>query len=429
MTMKALRCTQCGAELEFDNSKDFGFCYCCGTKIMLKEKKEVIHSGEVQMVMNNRQQGLNRLELANTAFSAGNYQEAYTYYTKTLEDLPENLTAIFRKGICAIYLSNISALKNAELEAQFDRGVALIDTTFENMDPESEEYSQKLDEFEETLTALENDIFEMTERMAAKQTYYIRTGDLETAQHQTLCWLKMAELYGIAYTGLITPDAQETILTKGISFCTEVMGMRTKYYTHTTVNKKGKSKDHYADYNMSSAEADMMAKWRDFFRAEYSELPSVAEKNEKIAGNIAEADIQAANLEMEMNTAKGIMENAKSAFYNDHPEFKAKFNRSQTLSWLCLVPSVFLIAITLFSWRYTVAVKVLAMLTVIPALKIKRKMAAKAAVKLEEEIFPEELKEIENKYYDAVDAWEENEKLRAELKEEEAQAKKLAIAA
>lgn len=429
MTMMALRCTQCGAELELDNSRDYGFCYCCGTKIMLKEKKEVIHTGEVQMIVNNTQQGLNKLELANTAFNAGNYQEAYTYYTKTLEDLPENLTAIYRKGICSIYLSNPENLKNTELEAQFDRGVALIDSTFERMDPASEEYSEKLDEFESTLGALEQDIFDMIAAASGKQTYYIRTADLETAQYQTNRWLKMAELYAIAFTGVITPDAQETILAQAMAFCSEVRGMRTKYYTHTTVNKKGKSKDHYSDYSMPSSEADMLAKWNDFFRTEYNALPSVAEKNEKIASNIAEADIQAANIEMEMNTAKGIMENAKSAFYNDHPELKKRLNIAQNLPWLCLVPSVILIAMTLFSWRYTLAVKVLALITVIPALKIKKRMAAKAAVKLEEEIFPEELKAIENKYFDAVDAWEENEKVRTELRAEEAQAKKLSMAA
>lgn len=47
----------------------------------------------------------NLAELADTVYQAGDYEQAYDYYSKILEDDPENTTAWLRKGICAGWLS------------------------------------------------------------------------------------------------------------------------------------------------------------------------------------------------------------------------------------------------------------------------------------------------------------------------------------
>ena len=45
MALKPLKCPECGANIELDDTREFGFCNFCGTKVMLKEVIEVHHKG------------------------------------------------------------------------------------------------------------------------------------------------------------------------------------------------------------------------------------------------------------------------------------------------------------------------------------------------------------------------------------------------
>ena len=65
--------------------------------------------------------GQKALVKGNAAFSAKNYQEAYRLYANVLEHLPDNFTALYRKGICAVYQSAADSLRTDELRS----GVAL----------------------------------------------------------------------------------------------------------------------------------------------------------------------------------------------------------------------------------------------------------------------------------------------------------------
>ena len=47
--MVKLFCPGCGASLELDDSRDFGFCMYCGTKVMLTQKVKVEHTGSVEL--------------------------------------------------------------------------------------------------------------------------------------------------------------------------------------------------------------------------------------------------------------------------------------------------------------------------------------------------------------------------------------------
>lgn len=49
MGIKTLKCTTCGANIELDDDREFGFCKFCGTKLMLVEKVEVKHTGKVSI--------------------------------------------------------------------------------------------------------------------------------------------------------------------------------------------------------------------------------------------------------------------------------------------------------------------------------------------------------------------------------------------
>lgn len=60
-------------------------------------------------------------KLAETAYQAGNHEQAYEYYTKILEDDPENTTAWLRKGICAGWLSEPEEPRFEEMHACIDK--------------------------------------------------------------------------------------------------------------------------------------------------------------------------------------------------------------------------------------------------------------------------------------------------------------------
>lgn len=47
--MRSLTCNACGATIEIDENREFGFCNYCGTKIQLHEVVEVKHTGTVEM--------------------------------------------------------------------------------------------------------------------------------------------------------------------------------------------------------------------------------------------------------------------------------------------------------------------------------------------------------------------------------------------
>ena len=99
MGITALKCPGCGANVEFDSGRDFGFCEYCGTKVM-QEKTVVVHK------VDESEKYDNLLRLANQAYAAGNYPEAYNYYTKCLEIRQDDYIVIFHKALCAGYLSS-----------------------------------------------------------------------------------------------------------------------------------------------------------------------------------------------------------------------------------------------------------------------------------------------------------------------------------
>lgn len=60
-------------------------------------------------------------KLADTAYQAGNHEQAYDYYSKILKGDPENTTAWLRKGICAGWLSEPDNPRFEEMHVCIDK--------------------------------------------------------------------------------------------------------------------------------------------------------------------------------------------------------------------------------------------------------------------------------------------------------------------
>ncbi len=87
MGLVAVKCPQCGADIQLDDSREFGFCNYCGTKIM-QDKIVVEHTGSVKV--DNTESLKNYLSMAENAIKASNGKEAQEYVNKVLEINPES---------------------------------------------------------------------------------------------------------------------------------------------------------------------------------------------------------------------------------------------------------------------------------------------------------------------------------------------------
>lgn len=107
MGVVSLKCPSCNGELQLDDAREFGFCQFCGNKVMIQDEVQKIrveYSGQVKI--DNTDQLKNCEKLADKAYAAGNYIEAYGYYSKVLEFDSSLWLTTFKRGRCAVYLSD-----------------------------------------------------------------------------------------------------------------------------------------------------------------------------------------------------------------------------------------------------------------------------------------------------------------------------------
>ncbi len=112
------RCTQCGAEIKVDSSKEAGICEHCGTPFITEKiiNKTYVtnnfHGATVNIINGDAR---NFLKLAETYLKSNSGEEAYNYASKALE-LEPNITDAWIIKMYAISLcGKISDLKTKEI--------------------------------------------------------------------------------------------------------------------------------------------------------------------------------------------------------------------------------------------------------------------------------------------------------------------------
>ena len=112
------RCTQCGAEIKVDASKEAGICEHCGTPFVTEKVinntyvTNNFHGATVNIISGDAK---NFLKLAETCLSSNDGEEAYNYASKALE-LQPNLTKAWIIKMYAISLcGKISDLNTQEI--------------------------------------------------------------------------------------------------------------------------------------------------------------------------------------------------------------------------------------------------------------------------------------------------------------------------
>lgn len=122
MALVPAKCTQCGANIEVDNSQEAGICKYCGTAFIVEK---AINNYNTYITNNNNFAGANinvtginvdnLLVLAKNAREIGNNEEARDYYSRILEAQPTNCEALVGKGVCTLYSSNLANIRSDEM--------------------------------------------------------------------------------------------------------------------------------------------------------------------------------------------------------------------------------------------------------------------------------------------------------------------------
>lgn len=144
MALKPAICTQCGGQIEVDDSKEAGICQFCGTAFITEK---VIHQYVTQNnfagATINIQGGVetdNLIKLARRAFELKNFDEAIKYYTQVKERNPDDWESVF---YCAYLKGDITPnditivydliLKNESMFEKADKCKLVFDTVLSGM--------------------------------------------------------------------------------------------------------------------------------------------------------------------------------------------------------------------------------------------------------------------------------------------------------
>lgn len=110
MALVSLRCPSCGADIELDEKREFGFCSYCGTKVMM-DKQIVELKGTIKVDGVSTADKL--LERAFILVEDKEYSEAEGYFNKVLELEPKCAKAYWGKMLCEY---RIPYAKTAEIK-------------------------------------------------------------------------------------------------------------------------------------------------------------------------------------------------------------------------------------------------------------------------------------------------------------------------
>lgn len=110
--LKALKCPQCGGDVDLDDKQKYGFCKYCGVKVQNTNFKVI--KGEVRIIGNPTAE--NYMKLGKRYFDDENYKEALENFKKVLDIEPDNWEAIYGRGACIVKTGTFDDFRLKEIE-------------------------------------------------------------------------------------------------------------------------------------------------------------------------------------------------------------------------------------------------------------------------------------------------------------------------
>lgn len=163
MGMISCKCPNCGADIQLDETREFGFCSFCGTKVM-QDKVVVEHRGSVKV--DNSEYVQKFLQNARRAKQKEDWEEVEKYYNLVEQNDPTNIEAIFYSSYARVKLALLEAEAYQKRKSVFNvliKGVSIID---DNYDYTSEEHKKLLFEIIDDIKGLEKGAIVPTTHLA-----------------------------------------------------------------------------------------------------------------------------------------------------------------------------------------------------------------------------------------------------------------------
>lgn len=151
MGFTKLNCPNCNAPIELDESREFGFCTFCGTKVA-QDKIVIEHQGKVKV--DNSEYVQKFLLNARRAKQKEDWEEVEKYYNLVEQNDPSNIEAIFYSsyGKAKTSLVESDLYKRQAVFKVLQNCVSIIDDNFD---------TEKEDEEKEILEQISADIISM----------------------------------------------------------------------------------------------------------------------------------------------------------------------------------------------------------------------------------------------------------------------------
>ncbi len=143
MGMVALKCPGCGANIELDDSREFGFCNYCGTKVM-QDKIVVEHHGSVKV--DNSEYVEKFLQNAHRALQKEDWEEVEKYYNLVEQNAPNNMEAVFFSsyGKAMLAMSDSDYFKRQQKFEVLNKSMSVISDYYEVTNENKEEVLRKI---------------------------------------------------------------------------------------------------------------------------------------------------------------------------------------------------------------------------------------------------------------------------------------------
>lgn len=358
MALIAAKCPSCGGDIQLDDSREFGFCLHCGTKVIVQDAVQKIKvSGSVKLDMSDT--AVNCLNLADQAFKNENYLEAYNYYTKMLEYDSSSYKATFRKGLCAGYLSDQTSIRTNELISGYKQASDMLGALIEKGNSADVLYAEQ-----KTIT---EELYDFT-MQCSSIIKNLKYGAIFSSREDIDTYLKtgmsitnmLAEVNGVIDTKY--EDRKKNILSTNIDVCTSVLNNSRylKYSDGFTIDKNGNKQAKYSFYTIGKDISAYFETQRSTAVTNYNNLPSNREGMENLNNAIAH-----------QNDLIQRYKDSVSDFWASNGEKYKGYKRIKTLSVVFLILGI-LISLIIFVFLPALGLILLAAVIVLKAVLPKR---------------------------------------------------------
>ena len=396
-----VRCPDCGNEIQTDENTESLFCGECGKKILLREAAQVPVPAEASVPV---PAAGGFMAQADKLFSDRRYKEAYEGYTRYLQAHPGDIHALYRQGISAVYLSEGTIFRIAELRSAVGAAVNAMNKAGDyTLAPEKD-----------------TDLIDMLVYMTAHGvTFSEKLAGVEQCTSQANGWVALTGLYQEASALITSDERREEALKAGVDFCDRALGFKVSYSTGTKQTSKGKTVEEYEDYALDKKQRSVLKEARRRMAVSYNSLGTRTTEEARLNEDAETTEKNINRLKGDIHRTKDKYNASRVLFLADNPAVKEGARRILRNSMIISGIVVLVLAvIEYFMLKKDKAFLFILILLLLGAfLYISHRVSSKNLKEYEASQYPEELRALYDRLEEDYKQLKENKKHASETKD------------